>query len=259
MAELGKSDDALVADTYSAQADLKAINDGLFTPQDDALDNVDSAITELDKISTQSLDLTTYGAENLIGSAVGKVSDVTPAPEADRYTKFAEAKVNIAMARASAASQYVAACNGRVAVVESFIKVAAEHINQSNSFIANAQQLIAAAYGNIEAGNGFIAIADRYISEASIRVNNSNIYVVEADGRFNMAQAYVKEAELLIYEVDRLIQKAGQYSEVVQGDLVISDRYRTEGQLRLNEFHNKLQVKSEYRKRTSSVPNRQPA
>ena len=41
-------------------------------------------------------------------------------------------------------------------------------------------------------------------------------------------------------------------------DMLLSDRFRAEAQIRLNEFHDILKSKAEYRKRVVSVPVRQP-
>ena len=93
----------------------------------------------MDKIST--------GAESLIDSAITNVSSITPAPEADRYSKFSESRVNIAMARVNAANQYINEANARLADLASYINQSNGYVNIANGLISNANQMINAGQG----------------------------------------------------------------------------------------------------------------
>jgi len=103
-----------------------------------------------------------------------------------------------------------------------------------------------------------VAIADRYISESAERVRIVDGYVAEATGRYNMCQAFVAEAQGRIAEMDRYLAEAEQYDVAANTDLVLADRFRAEATVRRNEFHATLENKSEYRRRISSTPVRQP-
>ncbi len=73
-----------------------------------------------------------------------------------------------------------------------------------------------------------------------------------------MGQTFMAEAQALVAEIQTHLTEARQWAETVNGDLVVSDRFRTEGLSRLNEFQRVLRVESAHRKQTSSIPNRQP-
>ena len=84
-----------------------------------------------------------------------------------------------------------------------------------------------------------------YIQEASIRLGNLRTYIEQAGQYDRLASQFMSEARMR--------------AESVNGNLVLSDRFRTEGLSRLNEFHSILRNKAEARRRTSSVSTKQPA
>jgi len=98
-----------------------------------------------------------------------------------------------------------------------------------------------------------------YIQEANTRLANLNSYIQQAAGWRDIATGFIAEAVQRIAEINSHLAEASQWAEAVNGDMVLADRFRTEGLARLNEFHNILRNKAEYRKRISSVPVRQPA
>lgn len=107
--------------------------------------------------------------------------------------------------------------------------------------------------------NARAAQASQYVASAQARMSNLMSYIQQSTGYKDIAIAFAQEASLRLEEIGQHLQEAAQWGESVQGDLVLSDRYRTEGQARLNEFEYKLRNKMEYRKRTATVSLRQPA
>ncbi|KKN74183.1 hypothetical protein LCGC14_0392690 [marine sediment metagenome] len=99
-----------------------------------------------------------------------------------------------------------------------------------------------------------------YAQEAALRLSNLRSYIEEAIGGWAvMGQTFIAEGNGLVAEIQTHLAEAQQWSETINGDLVLSDRFRTEGLARLNEFHSILRNKAEYRKRTSSASLRQMA
>lgn len=97
----------------------------------------------------------------------------------------------------------------------------------------------------VNIANARITAALGYIQEATTRLANLRTYIEQAGGYSQLAQGFVAEAQLR--------------AESVNGNLVLSDRFRTEGLNRLAEFHQILKSKAEYRKRVVSTSVKQPA
>jgi len=115
------------------------------------------------------------------------------------------------------------------------------------------------ARARTDIGNTRLAAAQGYLQEAGIRLNNLLSYIQQASGWSDIATGFMNEGRARLEEISQHLQEAGQWAETVNGDLVLSDRFRAEGLARLNEYEAKLRNKSEYRKRTSSVSTKQPA
>ena len=112
-----------------------------------------------------------------------------------------------------------------------------------------------------------------YIQDAGIRLSNIRAYIDESAGwvaiangyrddaiqRLNMGQTAIAQAQSYIGQIDRYIAEAAQYQEVVANHMLLADRYRAEGQIRMAEFNAILSSRAEYRKRVASIPLRQPA
>ena len=60
-------------------------------------------------------------------------------------------------------------------------------------------------------------------------------------------------------KADRYLAEAQMYAEATNADMLLADRFRTEGLERLAEFHAIMKNKAEYRRRIASVPVHQPA
>jgi len=84
-----------------------------------------------------------------------------------------------------------------------------------------------------------------FVQEAGVRLAHLRTYIDRAGGYNALADGFFREAQMR--------------AETVNGNLVLADRFRTEGLTRLNEFHRIMKNKAEYRKRTSSTPVKQPA
>ena len=129
------------------------------------------------------------------------------------------------------------------------------------------------ARAKIQIGQSRAQQAIAYTQEAQLRLNNLRTYIEEAAGWMRMGEDFIAEAQTWIAEVgaiiseansriaqiDRYLAEAAQYQEVVANDMLLSDRFRAEAQIRMNEFNRLLDSKSEYRKRMVSIPVRQPA
>ena len=98
-----------------------------------------------------------------------------------------------------------------------------------------------------------------YIEEAGGWMRMGEIFIQEATQWVAIVNSYVAEAQSEIGQIDRYLAEAAQYKEAVNVDMLLSDRFRVEGQSRLDEFHGLLKSRAEYRKRVASVPVRQPA
>jgi len=98
-----------------------------------------------------------------------------------------------------------------------------------------------------------------YIEEAGGWMRMGEIFIQEASQWVAIVNSYVAEAQSEIGQIDRYLAEAAQYKEAVNVDMLLSDRFRVEGQSRLDEFHGLLKSRAEYRKRVASVPVRQPA
>ena len=148
-------------------------------------------------------------------------------------------------------------------------------------------QATVGAEGLLETGDGLIdavnvgaRVAENYADYAraraeiaSVRINTAMGFMQEANTRLSLLRSYIEESagwtaigQTFIAEAQARISEAGVYftevqqlAETVNGDLVLADRFRAEGLSRLNEFHNILRNRAESRRRTSSVPGRQPA
>ncbi len=98
-----------------------------------------------------------------------------------------------------------------------------------------------------------------YIQEANTRLSLLRSYIEESAGWTTIGQTFIAEAQARFGEAGIYLAETQQLSETVNGDLVLADRFRAEGLSRLNEFHQILRNKAESRRRTSSIPTKQPA
>ena len=214
---------------------------------------VDAANSYLDSVATTDIDAPTVGAaawllegELLINTV--NVGDRVP----ENFREYAMAKAAIAQARGQAATGYIQEAASRLDDLRTYIEQANGWANIATGFGNEASLSIAEAVQRI-------GIADRYIAEAAGRTNSAMSYVSEANGRFNMCQAFIQEGQTRIAEIDRHLAEAAHYETAANQDLLLADRFRAEGLTRLNEFHQIMRNKAEYRKRVSSVSVRQPA
>jgi len=97
-----------------------------------------------------------------------------------------------------------------------------------------------------------------YAQEAGLRLSDLRSYIEEANGWANIGQIFVAEAQTLVAECNALIAEATKYQESADRCLLLADRYRAEGTIRLGEFRELLRSRAEYRKRLVDVSVRQP-
>ena len=232
-AALAKVTTYLAGDTESTKALLLQIATDIANLRTAVETAVDAAATALGTVSTTSLDKATTGAEAYLDTGDDKIPTLNVAGEkvADRYADYARARNEIAANR---------------------INIAIGYVQEATTRLSNLR-------GYIEQANGYTAIADGFIREAEGRVTLATSYLGESAQRYNMCLAFIQEADGRLTEVASHLQEASQWAETVNGDIVLSDRFRTEGLARLNEFNSILRNRAEYRKRTSSVPTKQPA
>jgi ABC-type transporter Mla subunit MlaD len=161
--------------------------------------------------------------------------------------------------------------DGKVAEANGYLSEAQARLNNLNALVATASgyaQEADARYGQITAktneANGYIVEAQTRLSEMQSIVAKSGAYDAEAKSRIEQINAKVAEAngylaegqtrlaEMQVYQAD-----ADRYITIADRDMTLADRFRTEGQLRLQEFQRILGDRAEYRKRVSSVALRQ--
>jgi len=142
---------------------------------------------------------------------------------------------------------------------EAYTEAGDDKINVVNLGSRVAENYADFSRARVDIANARIAAAMAYIQEAGIRLSNLSTYTSQASGWSDVAAGFISEAQQHLQRIDRYLAEAGIYSEAANGDLVLSDRFRTEGLNRLNEFHQILKSKAEYRRRTSSIPLKQPA
>ena len=120
---------------------------------------------------------------------------------------------------------------------------------------------IAAQFAQAYQGNANIRIngAIAYIQEAGLRLDNLRTYLEQAGAWGAIATGFLNEAMAELQQIDAYLTEASRYADVVNGDLVMADRFRAEGLERMNEFQATLKSKSEWRRKVAIVPVHQPA
>ena len=202
--------------------------------------------TALDKVNT-------YLANNTNEDAKTWLTKIT--------TDATELRNKIVTALDAAATNlglvFTASLDKAVTGAEAYLDTGDDNLTSvTNAPEADRYATYAAGRANIAAAR--VAATVQYIAEAQARLANLITYIQQAGGWSNIAEGFVSEAARRLEEINLHLQGANQWAETVQGDIVLSDRFRTEGQARLNEFESKLRNKAEYRKRTSTVSTKQP-
>jgi len=216
--------------------------------------------TELGLVGTNSLDKATTGAEAYLDTYDDNINTVNlGADVATVGANYSRARAEIASVRIQESIAYVQEANSRIENLKTYIEQADAWGRVAAGFVNEAVQRIALSNSYIDEADKRLSIADRYLVEASERAKAANAYIGESNGRYTMCKAFIEEAGSRIADVDRYLAEAAQYKEAVNVDMLLSDRFRVEGQSRLDEFHGLLKSRAEYRKRVASVPVRQPA
>jgi len=140
---------------------------------------------------------------------------------------------------------------------EAYTEAGDDYINAVNLGAQVAENYANYSRARVEIANARISAALAYIQEAGLRLSNVTTYTAQSTGWQDIAAGFISEAQQHLQRIDRYLQEAAMYAEAANGDLVLADRFRTEGINRINEFHAVLRNKAEYRKRVSSVALRQ--
>jgi hypothetical protein len=112
----------------------------------------------------------------------------------------------------------------------------------------------------------FASYAQRCSELASVIAGQAAAYQTEASARlqtsdrwYQSGMGYIQQANSYLQEIAAYLEEASRYADIVNGDLVMSDRFRTEGMSRMDEFLTVLKSKSEWRRKVAGVPVSQPA
>ena len=111
-----------------------------------------------------------------------------------------------------------------------------------------------AAFGNIR-----ISTAQMYLSEANARLNDIMAMIQESAGYIAVVQQFHNEVMASQTQINSYLAEASQYSDAVANNMLLSDRFRAEGNNRLTEFRELLKSRAEYRRNVVDIPARQPA
>ena len=137
-------------------------------------------------------------------------------------------------------------------------RVAEKFADYARAKIQIAQARTQAALGHLQEANTRLGMLRSYIEEAGAWTRIAEAFIAEASQRVGEASVYLTTAQARIAELDGYISTATGFQENANIDMLLSDRFRAEAQMRLNEFHDILKSKAEYRKRVVSVPVTQP-
>lgn len=97
-----------------------------------------------------------------------------------------------------------------------------------------------------------------FVQEAVNRLDNIRTYIQESEEWRQIGLTFVNEADSRINEIRAHIEEAAQYQQIIANDMLLSDRFRVEGNARLDKFNELLKSRGEYRKRIVDVSVRQP-
>lgn len=258
-----------VVGTYPAVLDqLVAIGAAGYALMIKALEQEHQAVTDLASLRTE-LGLTT-AIHTLIDAALDKISTYLTdnSNEDTEYwltkitTDITDLRTAIKTAEAAIATElgkvFTTSLDKATTGAEAYLDVGDANLD-SVTAAPEADRYANYSKARADIASVRVAAVTQYAQEAIVRLDNLRSYIEQAAGWSSIASGFAEEAAGRLNEVEQHLVEARQWAETVQGDIVLSDRFRTEGQARLNEFESKLRNKSEYRKRTSSVSVKQPA
>ena len=233
----------VLANITDEASTLRTRIDALLSKSNDYLfgDTEPSALKYLDTgdAIVSAIDATTYltgtsgvAAKFYLDTGDGLINQLNDGG-ADVPTKYAD--------YARAAAQISQGLRGQA---ETYAGYASACIALFNGLVTEAQTRIANIASIIQESDAWRAIGETFIAEAQTLIGQVN--------------ACATEAATHISRLDRYIAEAAQHQETANIDMLLSDRFRAEAQIRLIEFHDILKSKAEYRKRVVSVPVRQP-
>ncbi len=194
---------------------------------------VDAVATALGLIDTKSLDKATTGAEGYLDTGDGLINQLNDGGERVpvHYADYSKTRVQIAAVRAQQSLAYVQEAQTRLNNLQTYVTESMAWMHMGEVFTGEAQTLIAEVNAIVGEAMALIAQVNGAVSEAGARLG----------------------------QIDRYLAEAESFRTASEGSMLLSDRYRSEAILRLQEFNRLLDSKSEYRKRIMSAAVRQPA
>lgn len=136
--------------------------------------------------------------------------------------------------------------------------VSGKYADYARAKVQIAQARIQAAAGYAQEATLRLSFLRSYIEESGAWNRIAETFIAEASQRVGEAGVYLATAQARLVEMDGYLAEAGRNQEVVANDMLLSDRFRAEAQIRMAEFNRLLDSKAEYRKRVVSIPVRQP-
>jgi len=115
-------------------------------------------------------------------------------------------------------------------------------------------------------GGGYGDEASRRLNKATAQQQQAELYLRYTEAAYLMAKAWEQKRADFLVEASRYVDKANVWNSEAANRLAnaglsleVANRWKLEGLERRNEFWSILRDKSEYRKRVSSTPVKQPA
>ncbi|MCH8265703.1 MAG: hypothetical protein IIC10_09920 [Proteobacteria bacterium] len=231
---------AVLVTASSGKIDTALTKVALYLETSDSTDNAKDVLANVtDDISDLRTKVNT--AVDAVATALGKITTIdldASTVGAVAWLLEGELKIDTLTDGANVAAHFADYSRAKIQIGQSRAQQAIAYTQEAQIRLANLRTYIEEAGGWMRMGEDFIAEAQTWISEVS---------------------AIISEANSRIAQIDRYLAEAAQYQEAVANDMLLSDRFRAEAQIRMGEFNRLLDSKAEYRKRTVSIPVRQPS
>ena len=251
--------DSVAADLTSSTNKLTAITTDAASLRTAINVAVDAMNAYLDEVDTTDFGQATEGAEALTQTGRPLINVLNTGERVpDLYAQYSQARIIIAQARLQSALAY-----GQEAIAR--LQNLATYIQESTGYneIGHARLQSALAYGQeaqarLQNLNTYIQESNSYTEIGHARLQAALAYGQEAQSRLQNIATYIQQAQGYDQIAQDFLNEANQYQSVANIAMLIADRYRTEAQLRMQEFNQLLDARAEYRRRVVSVPVIQP-
>ena len=236
---------AVLVTASSGKIDLALTKVALYLETSDTTDNAKDRLAEITDMEAYLRDLIIK-----LSDGTGAIADANAYLDEVDTTDLGQATVG--------AEGLLETGDGLINQLNDGENVPALYADYSRARVQIAQARTQAALGYFQQAGVMLSVLRSYIEESNAWRVMGETFIAEAQALMGQVNAIISEASTWIGMMDRLLAEAAQYQEVVVNDMLLSDRFRAEAQIRLNEFHDILRSKAEYRKRVVSVPVRQP-